>query len=731
MGFVLVTKIGSDFLKEKLSRETLFQYQSFSLASDKRMFKGLPPGEPFGPINIKIEEDIRIENDKSPSVSPDLMKQVAETQQSTLNTISNSATKSGEKKQKPKSGRKDEILSDVDLSSDSSSSESESDSETLSSSVSKKLNQSKSTKEVKSTEKQDSSSTSNARGKRGLSLGSKVQDEEEGSQTKADNVPPKKKSRRDSSASSASSSATSAAASSIKTVKLEIQKSQEVEIKEDSKKKELRTTKDDAKSEVKTPQTSYNKTRSRRTDGDDSTKMEEENNKSATPEVPKSKESDLTVTKKVNDETEDTDSKVDPDKESADKASENATVIPTETTALESLEQALDAEAMTSDSTVDSSDDVEVKMEIDEAPSTKADETKVSKTADRSDLSDQRNDYGKDSSATESSQGEESKLILNGKEPSAGQTSTKELTHLKHSISSLATEETEQVTSVPKTLATAEQKQIEESPKVDETTSNSVSPSAQEEAQKETNSGSVGTKKSGQLDAVVSELEETGRGKRTKFKNPALYNSDEEIDPKMFTKSSISKRSKETKETTAFASLQPSGGLAATLQAKKQAIQSPRTDSRPGSPSGGHHSSKHSSSQYTKTGHHGNTSANVKPVILSESSYKSKPKGVVKGTPQPTPPKLAPGPSAEEALVDKITERVSHNNVSGVSLKTLIFVPTIEIGDELCIRVWFNFLFRPLKMERKFVFGCVLAFFFHAKFAITKNHPTGLSDISY
>ena len=45
-----------------------------------------------------------------------------------------------------------------------------------------------------------------------------------------------------------------------------------------------------------------------------------------------------------------------------------------------------------------------------------------------------------------------------------------------------------------------------------------------------------------------------------------------------------------------------------------------------------------------------------------------------------------------------------------------------------------KFLFRPLKMERNFVFGCVLVFFcfvFHAKPGTINNDRTGLSDILY
>ena len=45
---------------------------------------------------------------------------------------------------------------------------------------------------------------------------------------------------------------------------------------------------------------------------------------------------------------------------------------------------------------------------------------------------------------------------------------------------------------------------------------------------------------------------------------------------------------------------------------------------------------------------------------------------------------------------------------------------------------FFSF-FRPFKMGRNFVFGCVLVFFlfylFHAKLASTNNHRTELSDI--
>ena len=44
-------------------------------------------------------------------------------------------------------------------------------------------------------------------------------------------------------------------------------------------------------------------------------------------------------------------------------------------------------------------------------------------------------------------------------------------------------------------------------------------------------------------------------------------------------------------------------------------------------------------------------------------------------------------------------------------------------------------LFRPLKMERNFVFGCVLIFLllfvFHAKPVNKKNNRTGLRDLSY
>ena len=44
------------------------------------------------------------------------------------------------------------------------------------------------------------------------------------------------------------------------------------------------------------------------------------------------------------------------------------------------------------------------------------------------------------------------------------------------------------------------------------------------------------------------------------------------------------------------------------------------------------------------------------------------------------------------------------------------------------------FFFRPMKMGRNFVFGCVYVFFlfvFHAKSATTNNNRTELSVISY
>ena len=42
-----------------------------------------------------------------------------------------------------------------------------------------------------------------------------------------------------------------------------------------------------------------------------------------------------------------------------------------------------------------------------------------------------------------------------------------------------------------------------------------------------------------------------------------------------------------------------------------------------------------------------------------------------------------------------------------------------------------NVIVRPLKKGRNFVFGCVLVFFAFAKSDTTKNHRTGLSDISH
>ena len=63
-------------------------------------------------------------------------------------------------------------------------------------------------------------------------------------------------------------------------------------------------------------------------------------------------------------------------------------------------------------------------------------------------------------------------------------------------------------------------------------------------------------------------------------------------------------------------------------------------------------------------------------------------------------------------------------------------VPTIENGKKNCIRVCFDFLFRPFKKrgDNLFVFcsffNFVLFFVFHAKSGTTKRHQTGLSKIN-
>ena len=54
------------------------------------------------------------------------------------------------------------------------------------------------------------------------------------------------------------------------------------------------------------------------------------------------------------------------------------------------------------------------------------------------------------------------------------------------------------------------------------------------------------------------------------------------------------------------------------------------------------------------------------------------------------------------------------NNSRATKLITF-FVPTIENGEELCIRMCFSFF----------------SFVFHAKSATINNHQTGLSDLSF
>ena len=588
-------------------------------------------GDAFGPIDIKIEEDIRLENDKSPSVSPDLMKQIEESTSGVGTASSSSANSSRKSQGKSKSNSKgdDEIMSDVDLSSDSSD---ESDNETLGSSFTFKLlgkNSKTKSKDVSS------------RSKRGLSIGSKQQEESDSQMSKLSEQvpPPTKKSRRDSS----TSSATSVTSRLSELPKTEISKSKSEQVQESvppssKEEKTSKAKKPDAPSF--TPKTAYNKTRSRRNDEHtessnhsslDSVQIKSE--KKATVDSDKSKEDLRLVTpkdeQKIETETVENCTKTEPE------------VVHAASSVFQSIEAALEAEDEKKDAVTNEVDvcldKTQDKMEVDAPNMTESSTVESPDNESRSTESDKEKAEEVESSCS-------SEMSI-GDKVVQKQTYASNEKLIKEPVKEITSEE---VPSDTKMSTDADNKKSQ-SP----TTKTASQPIPSEEP----HVAATAVSKKVSPDTFQSEMEETGRGKRMKFKNTSLYCSDEETEVKMFSKSANSKRPKEPKEPTSFSSSQSTGSLAATLHAKKQAIQSPRNDSRPTSPLnqiGSKHPSKSSTHQ-----HHGNTSSTVKPVILSESSYKSKPKGVVKGTPQPTPPKQAPGPSSEEALLNKLQERVS------------------------------------------------------------------------
>ena len=69
------------------------------------------------------------------------------------------------------------------------------------------------------------------------------------------------------------------------------------------------------------------------------------------------------------------------------------------------------------------------------------------------------------------------------------------------------------------------------------------------------------------------------------------------------------------------------------------------------------------------------------------------------------------------------------------TIKTIIFGSgNVLMKPKFLSQFNLKLLFRPLEMERNFVFGCVwifLLFVFHAKPVNKKNNRTGLRDISY
>ena len=618
----------------------MFQYQSFKLAANKTKY--LPPAqdEPFDEINEKIAAELKKQNEDSESVSSQILKQI---------DSSSGGGRSESKTSKKKSSKDDnEIVSTDDLSSDS---ESDSDSEMLLAKLSsghKTSSKSNTTpvadakNSISITSKSDakkrisSNQNSSTRSKRVLGMSFTSQTDENANMTP---IPPSKKPRNDTPMPSGTHSNRSKFKLELSNKKEIVANSPFSEESEGSK-----TPKEDKDN------SSYNKTRSRRS-------------------LSPSKEKDETLA----DKKERSKGSKEKEVENEEEFVEDETPSPTEET--DQFLQSLEASGKKESETSSGKNDILPQLSQTEVASseTETDQEKqntglfsnLSESMDTSPLSEETSDLSETNQIT--STGSEVKTDQKTSFESQTTTTIEKLEDKKDvvQVTTDSTAKSEEPMDCAPIHDEPPNASIEEKPKdevkqekpkkeqsrIDESKPQTIKAEvALAPTQSESQSLPSTNSKKPSFESVLLELEETGRGKRTKIKN-SLYNSDEEVDPRQFTKSSVAKKAKESKETVSSSN---GSSLAATLQAKRLATLTPKSEANTSlSPS-----TKPTGMAFQRSVSHGSPA--VKPVILSESNkMHCKPKGVVKGTPQPTPPKTAPGPSSEDALVDKVTERVS------------------------------------------------------------------------
>ena len=605
----------------------MFQYQNFKLAVNKTKY--IPPaqGEAFGEIHDKIAADLMKQNEDSESVSPQIMKQI--------DARAGSSSKSESKRDKKSKKDENEVVSTDDLSSDS---ESDSDSEVLLA----KLSSGQKSSPVIDTTKTLTSNGSKSEGKRGISSRLTTSNQNSSLRNKRalgmnfashtdENanmtpIPPSKKPRNETPIPNMSldrKHKLKLELSNKKDLVVNSPFSEEAGVNKISEEKDVK--KEDASN------TSYNKTRSRRSTSPSKNletikKERKEHSKEKNDQIEEEFIEDDTPTEESSEALENLVASKEIQSDTLKNAappqmeSSQAETVESERNAglFNNLSESMDTSPVSEQkpSPVDSTDhtcDVSLKdME------SKADQALLSEPPVITDV--EKSEVKKD-------------VVIEPEE----KLEAVDCTPVQPEVQSVVPPITEKLKAEDKPKKETTLKEIDS-----KTQSVKIEPI---QTQSEPQNLATSSKKPA-LDAVLSELEETGRGKRTKFKS-TLYNSDEEIDPTKFTKSA----SKKAKEGSWNGS-----SLAATLQAKRMATQTltPKVEGNSVlSPS-----AKSSGPAFQRSVSHGSPA--VKPVILSETNkMHSKPKGVVKGTPQPTPPKAAPGPSSEDALVDKVTERVS------------------------------------------------------------------------